>query len=211
MAAQTGQTPPKPTATARPADEDLALVERVRAGDGEAFGQLVRKYERRVYNLMRRMVNRPADAEELAQEAFLRALERIDQFRGHSKFYTWLFRVAANLALSHRRRAGLIKFHSISSPRPDGEESSDRLAETDRPGHAVTAPDEAAMTEEVRRRVREAIDRLDEEFRVLVVLRDMEDLDYATIADVLDVPVGTVKSKLHRARSQLKGMLGDLV
>jgi RNA polymerase sigma-70 factor (ECF subfamily) len=105
----------------------------------------------------------------------------------------------------------LIKFHSISIPRPDGEESTDRLAETDRPGHAVTAPDEAAMTEEIRRRVREAIDRLDEEFRVLVVLRDMEDLDYATIADVLDVPVGTVKSKLHRARSQLKGMLGDLV
>ena len=95
--------------------EDAVLVDRFRRGDMQAFGALVAKYQDRIFNLVLRMCPNRAEAEELAQESFLRAIERIDQFRGQSRFYTWLFRIATNLTLSHRRRAGRIKFRSIDS------------------------------------------------------------------------------------------------
>lgn len=190
--------------------EDAILVDRCRRGDMQAFGLLVAKYQDRIFNMIFRMCHRRADAEDLAQEAFLRALERIGQFRGQSKFYTWLFRIAANLAISHRRRAGRVKFQSLSNP--DGfagsqaEELTAKMADKRQrgPAAAITAADSA-------RRVSDALDELDEDFRMVVVLRDMESMDYAEIATVVDVPVGTVKSRLHRARCALRDKLIDLM
>jgi len=190
--------------------EDSALVVRCRKGDMRAFGALVAKYQDRICNMMFRMCSRDAEAEELAQEAFVRALQKISQFRGQSSFYTWLFRIAANLAISHGRRGGKIKFHSLTG-QDDLRDSqagalTSALAERRNP-----SPPAEAMTAETRQRVRDALEEMDDEYRLVVVLRDIEDMDYSQISDVLDVPVGTVKSRLHRARCDLKEKLANLV
>ncbi len=190
--------------------EDLALIDRCRKGEMQAFGLLVAKYQDRIFNLIWRMCSRQVEAEELAQEVFLRALEKLDQFRGHSQFYTWLFRIAANLVLSRRRREGRIHFVPLAA----GADCDERLGA----GPAVALaqqrdppPEAAAMAAETTARVAEALETLDEEHRLIVVLRDMEDMDYSDIAAVLELPLGTVKSRLHRARSLLKERLSDLV
>ncbi len=189
--------------------DDVLLVERSRKGDMQAFGSLVAKYQDRIYNLVLRMVGRPSDAEELAQETFLRTLERLSQFRGGSQFYTWLFRIAANLAISHRRRAGKVRFQSMTGPE-DCDENQSAALTASMAQRREARPDEAAHSAEVNRRVMQALEELDEEFRLVVFLRDMEDMDYAEIADVLELPVGTIKSRIHRARNMLKDKLADL-
>jgi RNA polymerase sigma-70 factor (ECF subfamily) len=175
-----------------------------------AFGALIAKYQNRIYNLVLRMCGHPADAEELAQETFLKALERIHQFRGQSQFYTWLFRIAANLTISHRRRGGRIRFQSMAGPQEFEESRSGALtapiAKRRNPG-----PEDSAIADETGRRVLDALEELEDEFRIVVVLRDVEELDYAGIAQVLGVPVGTVKSRLHRARCLLRDRLADLI
>ncbi len=190
--------------------DDGALVDRARKGDMQAFGLLVAKYQDRVFNLTFRMCGRQADAEELAQETFLKALERIGQFRGNSGFYTWLFRIAANLTISHRRRAGRIHFSSLTGP-DDGDDSRTDALTAETAARRIPDPTAAAVSAETRQRIMEAMQGLDEEFRLVVVLRDIEDMDYAQIAEVLDTPVGTVKSRLHRARTLLKEKLGHLM
>ena len=190
--------------------DDLALVRQFRKGDMEAFSLLVAKYQDRIYNMLLRMVSRPADAEELAQEAFLRAMERIGQFGGRSKFYTWLFRIATNLAISRQRRRGRIKFHSLDGPEEyDGR--APRALGAALATRREVGPLTAAVAKETNARVAAALDELDEEFRLVVVLRDIEEMDYAQVAEVMDVPVGTVKSRLHRARGMLRDRLKDLL
>jgi len=188
---------------------DAALVEQCRRGDMQAFGSLVAKYQDRIFNMIYRMCGRRADAEELAQEAFLKALERITQFRGQSQFYTWLFRIAANLTISHRRRGGRVRFQSLSGPEEFEQSQADALTAA-MARRRSPAPEAAVMAAETHQRVMEALEELDDEFRLVVVLCDIEDMDYAQIAQVLGVPVGTVKSRLHRARCMLKEKLADL-
>lgn len=190
--------------------EDAVLVDRFRRGDVQAFGALVAKYQDRLFNMVFRMCSNRAEAEELAQESFLRAIERLDQFRGHSRFYTWLFRIAANLTLSHRRRAGRIKFRSIESVSDASETQASGLAASlaDR---RTARPEQAAQSAETSRRVMAAMDELEDEYRIVLVLRDVEEMDYEQIASVLDLPAGTVKSRLHRARAELRGKLSDLM
>jgi len=176
----------------------------------QAFGSLVAKYQDRIYNMILRMCGRAADAEELTQDTFLRALERIGQFTGRSEFYTWLFRVAANLTISHKRRSMRIRFQTLDPDEARSGTQADSLtaavaAQRDPP------PQAAAMASETRQRVLEALEALDDEFRLVVVLCDVEQMDYAQAADVIGVPVGTVKSRLHRARWALKEKLADLV
>ncbi|MFW6061391.1 MAG: sigma-70 family RNA polymerase sigma factor [Planctomycetota bacterium] len=190
--------------------DDQTLVGRSRQGDMQAFGALVMKYQHRVYNLIGRMCSRNTDAEELAQETFLRALQRIGQFRGTSQFYTWLFRIAVNLTISHRRRCGKVRFHPLGGTGEFGENLApaltSKLAEQRRP-----SPDAAATASESHRIVLAALEELDEDYRVVVLLRDLEEMDYAGIAAVLDLPVGTVKSRIHRARLILREKLADVV
>lgn len=209
MLAEEGMSGSQPPAKAALVIDDVVLVERSRKGDMQAFGTLVTKYQDRIYNLVLRMVGRASDAEELAQETFLRALERLSQFRGGSQFYTWLFRVAANLAISHRRRGGKVRFQSMTGP-DDGDENQSAALTAGMAQRREARPDDAAQSAEVNRRVMRALEELDDEFRLVVFLRDMEDMDYAEIADVLELPVGTIKSRIHRARSMLKEKLADL-
>ncbi len=202
------QTPAGAAAGQTIAFEDMALIERCRKGEMEAFGLLVAKYQDRIFNLVWRMCPREAEAEELAQEVFLKALENLDQFRGHSRFYTWLFRIATNLAISHRRRTAKIKFHSLG----DGESPGHQAAMLQAATHdGNPGPVAAAISAETAARVAEALEELDEEHRAMIILRDVEDMDYTQIASVLDLPIGTVKSRLHRARCMLKDKLSDLV
>ena len=190
--------------------EDASLVQRTRQGDMRAFGLLVAKYQDRIFNMVLRMCPQRAVAEELTQEAFLKALERLSQFRGQSKFYTWLFRIAANLTISHGRRAGRVRFQSLDGPEEFEGSQADRLTAA-QAAKRQPGPQEAAISAENKRRIARALDELDEEFRLVVILRDIEDMDYAEIATVTGLPVGTVKSRLHRARCALRDKLRDLV
>ncbi len=184
----------------QPDPDDLELVQRAQQGDPNAFGLLVQRYQDRVYNTIYRMCHHSADALDLTQTTFMRALEALPRFEARAGVFTWLYRIAVNLTISHRRsqmrKATLsIDDHDDEAPR---REPQDRSA---------VGPGEALETREDVGRLETALAMLDEEFRSAVVLKDIEGLDYATISDVLGVPVGTVKSRIHRGRSTLREIL----
>ena len=189
--------------------EDAALLRRCRKGDTASFGPLIEKYQDRLFNSLLRFCGNYDDAEELCQETFVKALEGLAAFRSQSGFYTWLFRIGMNLAISRRRRGRLVKFHSLEATDSDGEQlpwSPEALADC-----REIAPHDAAERTDTNGRVLTAIGELDEEFRIVVVLRDVEEMNYEQISQVMSLPVGTVKSRLYRARCILREKLTDLV
>jgi RNA polymerase sigma-70 factor, ECF subfamily len=189
-----------------PPSDDAALLDRCRKGERSAFGPLVARYGDRVLNAILRLCGNRDDAEELCQETFVRALESLGSFRQDSGFYTWLFRIAVNLTISHRRRGGRVKFHPLEGGQGDGDMSlRDTLSDP-----AQADPGQQASDADVHRVVKKCLGELDEEFRCVVVLRDIEEMNYEQISDVLDIPVGTVKSRLYRARCLLREKLKDL-
>ena len=189
---------------------DLDLVSRCRDGDLSAFEVLIERYQDRVYNLVLRMVGRHEDAADITQEVFLRAIEHIGRFREKAQVFTWLFRIAVNLAISRRRRDQRVRFVSLAGGSAGGNES-DEPQPIELAGSREDRPDEAAERDEQNRRVAQAVSELDEEFRAVLVLKDIEGLDYRQIADVLDLPLGTIKSRLHRARNELRVRLRPIV
>lgn len=191
--------------------DEADLVDRAQAGSNDAFAQLVGAYQDRVVNLLSRLVPGRDDAEDLAQEAFCKAYEKLHTFNSQSRFYTWLFRIATNLALSHRRRGRIVRFQSLTAPDDDGSQSVAQEARAELARRREPQPDTAAMQAETMQRITDALAELDEEFRAAVVLRDIEGLDYNEIAEVLDMPPGTVKSRIHRGRVLLRDKLRDLV
>lgn len=182
--------------------DDAPLVEESRKGNMRAFGSLVARYQDRLFNAVLRMCGDREEASDLCQEAFLRALRKISEFRGRSQFYTWLFRIAVNLTISQRRKGGRVRLVSLSpDPQLDDNQAS-ALADD---------PAVVAMNRDSCRRVLEALEAMDEEFRAVVVLRDVEDMNYEQIASTLSLPVGTIKSRLHRARCMLKEKLSGMI
>jgi RNA polymerase sigma-70 factor (ECF subfamily) len=188
------------------ATPDEVLVAQARAGDAPAAAALIERYQDRVYNLCYRMCGHEADAADLTQATFLKALESLPSFELRSSFYTWLFRIAVNAALSHRRSLRRRPMHSLDGTDLGGMDSADR---PHRPPVASAGPSPLRRLElaELHERVAGALARLAEEFRAPVVLRDMEELDYHEIAEILAVPVGTVKSRIHRGRLMLRELL----
>ena len=189
----------------RPRDDvDRPLVEAAAAGDQAAFGQLVQRHQARLYNLARALVGDPAEAEDLTQESFVRAWRAIGRFRGDAAFGTWLYRVALNVIRSHLsrrgKRAGVWGWWQRQTS-PDAAPSID-----DR-------PDPRDLESDVARR--DAIDRalatLPPDMRLVVTLRDLEGLEYRDIARLLQLPIGTVESRLFRARRRLRPLLEPLV
>ncbi len=182
-------------------DADLPLVRAAADGDRDAFDELVRRHQLRVYNLVRALTGDPADADELAQETFVRAYLAMRRFRGESAFRTWLYRIAVNVVRSHHARRAV-----RAAVWQQAEETRDDSA----PAAACGA--ESFETTLARR---EAIDRalgsLPEDLRIAVTLRDVEGLDYREIAVVTSVPIGTVESRLHRARLKLRTALAPLM
>lgn len=192
----------------RPADQtDELLISRCRSGDMTAFGALVEKYQHRLFNAVLRMVYNFDDAQELTQEAFVRALKGLKKFRGQAGFYTWLFRIGFNLCINYRRKQQPVSFSTLQSQREVGGRQADGLVEMADSRNPL--PTRQVQLGEEHRRVIDAMQQLAPEARAVVVLRDIEELDYAQIAKILEVPTGTVKSRLFRARMALREQLSD--
>jgi len=173
--------------------DDAQLIDQALAGHSEAFGQLVLKYQDRLYNTVFHVVGHAEDARDVVQEALVQAFLKLDSFKHHSAFYTWLYRIAFNAAITHRRRR-----------RP--AVSVDQIRETSNrePVDCEDGPAESLDRKERCGRVRQAIAQLAEEHRAVLVLREIDGCCYETISEILDLPIGTVRSRLHRARLQLK-------
>ncbi len=180
---------------------DAELVLRAQRGETGAFAELVEKYQDRVYNTCYRMCHNQADALDLTQSAFLKALEALPRFQVRAKFYTWLFRIAVNLTLSHRRAQRRRPALTLRQFDDNGRPFEPAAA------HGTSNPSASAEQAELRQRLEAALQCLDEEFRAAVVLRDVEGLEYAAIAEILKVRVGTVKSRIHRGRLMLRELL----
>jgi RNA polymerase sigma-70 factor, ECF subfamily len=184
---------------------DLTLVQRVQKGEKAAFDLLVRKYQHKVVKLVLRYVRSPAEAEDIAQEAFIKAYRALPQFRGDSAFYTWLYRIAINTAknaIAARDRSPIEYELDLSDP----EESAgmqNRLKDPD-------TPEGLALTEEIRSIVNSAIEALPEELRTAIVLRELEGLSYEEIAAAMECPVGTVRSRIFRAREAIDKRLREV-
>lgn len=183
--------------------EDMELIERTRRGDREAFDELVRRYERQVYNLAYRLTGNYDDASDVVVEAFVRAFQGLHTFRGDAHFGTWLYRVVLNAFYDSRKRAKGPQ-HTVSLEQ-DLELEGDTLArqiEDTSPG-----PQELVEQREREQVLQRAINQLPPERRVLIVLYHFENLSYEEIAELLRLPVGTVKSRLNRARLALRELL----
>ncbi len=190
----------------------MALVEQTQQGDMAAFARLVNKYQDRVYNTCWRLCGHVEDARDLTQEAFLHALQAIDAFQNKAGFYTWLFRIAVNLSISHRRkgqRAVKLSLHDEEGLHVMESQASGLVRRTG----TVRSEDPAGSLEmrEMHRTVVKALEELDDEYRTVLVLKDIESFDYQQIADILEVPIGTVKSRIHRARTALREKLSPVM
>ncbi len=184
----------------RPEGDEAELIERASKGDAEAFGVLVERYQRRVVGVALAVVHNQDDALELAQETFVRAFQNLPKFESRSSFSTWLYRIAANIAIDFRRHAGR---HSILR----GEEAE---AEIGRLPSSHGDSFRAVARSELSHRIQEALKELTPEHRAVILLREVEGLSYDEISEVLQCPRGTVMSRLHYARNRLRVVLKDL-
>jgi len=188
------------------ADEsDLSLVRRVQRGDKAAFDLLVLKYQHKLVKLVMRYVRIPAEAEDIAQEAFIKAYRALPQFRGDSAFYTWLYRIAINTAknaVASRERSP-IEYDLDLQDNERSWEVQGRLRDPDTPEGLV-------LTEEIRQTVNSAIEQLPEDLRTAIVLRELDGLSYEEIATAMECPVGTVRSRIFRAREAIDRRLREV-
>jgi len=191
-----------------PNTNEQALIREARNGHTEPFNTLVQGHQDRLFNAVYRMVGNYDDAADIVQETFLRAFRGVRGFRGDSSFYTWIFSIAVNAVISERRRR-TVPTISAGNPSPDPEDREH--ANPIYPPDSSSEPTSLVQQRETRRRVQQAIQSLDDDSRTVVVLRDIDSCDYEQIAEILGVPVGTVKSRLHRARLQLREKLADLI
>ena len=185
---------------------DGALVSQARSGDAAAFDALILRHQDRVYNMAYRMLGNREDALDLSQEVFLTVFRSLGRFEAKARFSTWLYRVTVNRCRDELRRRGSVKHtrpHSLDVVR-DGE-SPREIASN------VPPPPEEAVGREMRQRVEEAIADLPGDAREVLVLRDREDLSYEEIAEILEIPLGTVRSRLNRARTLLKDELRPIL
>ncbi|MBN1764247.1 MAG: sigma-70 family RNA polymerase sigma factor [Sedimentisphaerales bacterium] len=188
--------------------EEGILIKRCRAGNMVAYSQLIQKYQDRLFNAVFRMVGNRDDALELTQETFYRAMKGLKKFRGSSGFYTWLFRIGMNLCISHHRRQQRVHMTSMHAGSDEFGHQADLLTAMARNKKQET-PLQQIQLKESYHRVLDALDELEAPARAVVILRDIEQLSYSQIARILEVPVGTVKSRISRARMILREKLID--
>lgn len=189
-------------------DVDAELVARVQKGDKRAFDLLVLKYQRKIMRLLARMLNNQAEIEDIAQETFIKAYRALPQFRGESAFYTWLYRIAINTArnwLSSNQRKMLVP-DTFETKEGETFSQSDNLIDID-------TPESRMVSSEIAQTVNRAIEELPEDLRTAIVLREIEGLSYEEIAQTMECPIGTVRSRIFRAReaiaARLKPVLGQ--
>jgi RNA polymerase sigma-70 factor (ECF subfamily) len=184
---------------------DLSLVQRVQHGDRGAFDVLVLKYQHKVVKLVMRYVRNPAEAEDIAQDAFIKAYRALPQFRGDSAFYTWLYRIAINTAKNAvvARDRNPVDFDLDMTNNEESYEMQGRLKDSE-------TPEALVLTDEIRTTVNAAIANLPDDLRTAIVLRELEGLSYEEIAATMDCPVGTVRSRIFRAREAIDGRLREV-
>lgn len=187
---------------------DTELVARVQQGDKSAFDLLVLKYQHRIVKLVGRYVREPADALDVAQDAFIKAYRALPNFRGESAFYTWLYRIAINTAKNHLVAAARRPSDVDLGSNEDGEQF-----EIEDMQSTLETPERLLLTEEIRLTVIDAIGKLPDDLRTAIMLREVDGLSYEEIATVMDCPIGTVRSRIFRAREavdlRLKPLLED--
>lgn len=181
---------------AAPPETDANLIRQTLQGNNGSFGELVRKYQDRLYNTVVRIVGNQSDAEDIVQEAFVRAFTKLKDFRQDCAFYTWLYRLAVNLAVTHMRK----RERSISL-------DTSRELGFGEPLDQEESAEDSLIREERAPAIAAALAKLNKQHRTILVLREIERFDYATIAEVLCLNVGTVRSRLHRARTQMRKVL----
>jgi RNA polymerase sigma-70 factor (ECF subfamily) len=180
-------------------DDDRRLIAECLGGRRDAFGELVSRYHGRLYNAAVRLVDSPEDAADVVQDSFLNAFQSLHTFKGDAEFFTWLYRIAFNTAISLKRKKRAVV--SLDAGGRDGNLDPDDPSEFIRPGAALERSEDEAQ-------LRDAMDRLSHEHREVLVLKDIEGLKYEEIAEILGVPIGTIRSRLHRARLELRDLLG---
>ncbi len=184
---------------------DAALVKRVQEGDKQAFNLLVLKYQTKIVNLVMRYVRDPDEANDVAQEAFLKAYRALPRFRGDSAFYTWLYRIAVNTAKNYLVAAKRRPVeYDLDLQDPEQYDMQARLKDID-------SPEGVMMKDEVQRTIDEAIGELPEDLRTAIVLRELEGMTYEEIAETMECPVGTVRSRIFRAREAISKRIEPLL
>jgi RNA polymerase sigma-70 factor (ECF subfamily) len=180
--------------------DDRRLIEQSQQGDPAAFAELYRRYYRRLYHTLHRLLRNREDAEDVLQSTFLNAWRSIGCFKGESELFTWLYRIAINLAISHHRRR-------LSNREKSLGEWNEEQPVYDPPA-MVPHPSTGLETQEALERLWHALQRLSEDHRIIICLKDIEEMSYEDIAQTLAIPIGTVRSRLHRARAELAELLG---
>jgi len=180
--------------------DDHRLIAECLKGRTAAFGELVCRYQDRLFNTVFRLVGNAEDAQDIVQDAFLNAYVSLKRFKGDAQFFTWLYRIAVNAAISLKRKHRVVlSIHpGAGSQRHSNEPLDD--SEFSKPGQGLERAEE-------EQRIQEALNRLSPEHRAVLILKDMEDQKYETMAEILEVPIGTIRSRLHRARVELREIL----
>jgi len=191
--------------------DEVAILARARAGDTEAMEQLILKYQGRIYNVILKICANKDDAAELTQDTFVKAIEKIGDFQGKSSFYTWIFRIAVNHTLNYCKRKFKLGFDSLDRPGGSDSEQGRKMLKEFLADSASPDPVMLAQNKEIYELVFRAIVRLDSNQRAAVVLCDIEGMSYAQIAEVLEIGLGTVKSRLARGRKNLKEILDTVL
>jgi len=184
---------------------DQALIERVQKGDKAAFDVLVLKYQNRIIQLVNRYVRDPDEAMDVAQEAFIKAYRALDRFRGESAFYTWMYRIAINTAKNHLVASGRRPpSGDIDAQDAEQYDGATGLREYDTPEHLV-------LRDEIQATIAQAIDELPEDLKTAITLRELEGMSYEEIAQTMECPIGTVRSRIFRARDAIDTKLQPLL
>ena len=183
---------------------DQQIVERVQRGDKDAYGLLVTKYQHKVAHLVSRYVRNSGDVADVTQEAFIKAYRALANFRGESAFYTWLYRIAVNTAKNYLAAQGRkAPTNDIDAEEADFYDGSDSLREN-------ATPERVLLSEEMNRLLFETVEKLPDDLRMAITLREIEGMSYEEIASVMDCPVGTVRSRIFRAREAIDDVIQPL-
>ncbi len=191
--------------------DDAILVQQCRQGDSEAMERLIRKYQNRIYNIILKMCVNPDDAAELTQETFVKIIENINGFQGRSSFYTWAFRIAVNLTLNFCKKNVKVRLSSLDAQQDEHNEQARQQLKDFLSDDSSPEPAAIAQNKELCELAIKALMKLDENQKAVVVLRDIEGMSYAQISEVLDIELGTVRSRLSRARNNLREILESLI
>lgn len=191
--------------------DDASLVEQCRNGDSDAMERLIRKYHTRIYNVILRICSDPEDAAELTQDTFVKIMENINKFEGRSAFYTWAFRIAVNLSINHSKRNVKLRAHSLDKNNENGTNKSTLNLKMMLENPDSVSPEKIASDKELYELINQAIMKLEEPQRAVIVLRDVSGMSYSDIAEILNIELGTVKSRISRARANLRDVLEGIV